>query len=324
MAREPAPAEPVIGRTGAPSRQRLHGLARGAWRLVRTCLLVGTTVSFFALWFLNPRAGRFAFAVPPLLALATFVRSRAALILWSIYVFGFLVFVDLRMISAEIWFPARFDYVIALERALFFGQIPSVVLQERLYRVGSPSTLDLILISVHFSFFLVPHAVAVWLSARSAPLFRRYILALVATCWAGLLFALLVPTAPPWLAGADGRIPHVYRIMRDVMRGVTADGYVAGIRAVGENDVAAMPSLHTALTVLVALAAAQLGRLAGIIGWTYVAAMALALVYLGEHYVVDLLAGAGAAWLIWSALASRQSAASVPHLTPSQQHEPLT
>jgi membrane-associated phospholipid phosphatase len=33
------------------------------------------------------------------------------------------------------------------------------------------------------------------------------------------------------------------------------------------------------------------GRAAGALGWAYAATLGLALVYLGEHYVVDLVAG---------------------------------
>jgi membrane-associated phospholipid phosphatase len=33
------------------------------------------------------------------------------------------------------------------------------------------------------------------------------------------------------------------------------------------------------------------GRAPGAIGWTYAAALGFALVYLGEHYVTDLVAG---------------------------------
>ena len=71
-------------------------------------------------------------------------------------------------------------------------------------------------------------------------------LALVATCYVGLIVAFLVPTAPPWLAGSEGRIEPVYRIIRDVMMGMTPENYSAAYRGVGENAVAAMPSLHTA------------------------------------------------------------------------------
>jgi membrane-associated phospholipid phosphatase len=283
-----------------------------AWAVVRGALFGGTILSFFLLWFLNPRAGRFAFAILPILALASLASTRAALVPWSIYILGFLVFVDLRMISAEALFPARFDYVIVAERALFLGQIPSVVLQNAYYRLGAPSPLDIALIGVHFSFFLVPHATAIWVWAARPALFSRYIGSLVATCWVGLITAFLVPTAPPWLAGARGHIPQVHRIMRDVVMGATPESYGAGLRAVGENDVAAMPSLHMALTVLVALVAARAGRAAGIAGWIYAAAMALALVYLGEHYVVDLVAGAALAWVVWRLCSSSVPAGRVP------------
>jgi membrane-associated phospholipid phosphatase len=179
--------------------------------------------------------------------------------------------------------------------------VPTVALQNAWYQLGRPSTLDLTLIAVHFSFFLVPHAVAVWLWLARPAIFRRYVLALVAVCWAGLIVALLIPTAPPWIAGAQDHIPHVHRVVRDVMIRATPENYVVLERAVGQNDVAAMPSLHTALTVLVALAARSGGRIPHVIGWLYAAVMAFALVYLGEHYVVDIIAGVALAVVAWLA-----------------------
>ena len=55
-----------------------------------------------------------------------------------------------------------------------------------------------------------------------------------------------------------------------------------------------MPSLHFATSVMAAHLLAETGPIAGAIGWTYAATLGFALVYLGEHYVVDLLAGLGA------------------------------
>ena len=52
-----------------------------------------------------------------------------------------------------------------------------------------------------------------------------------------------------------------------------------------------MPSLHFATSVTAAHVLADTGRVAGVLGWTYAATLGLALVYLGEHYVVDLAAG---------------------------------
>ena len=63
----------------------------------------------------------------------------------------------------------------------------------------------------------------------------------------------------------------------------------------GGNPLAAMPSLHFATSLMAAHLLAEVGPVAGALGWTYAALLGLALVYLGEHYVVDLLAGAALA-----------------------------
>jgi len=275
------------------------GLAKAALDVLRAGFVAAVVISFAVLWFFNPRSGRALFVVVPLAALATFPRVRAVLWIWALYIVGFLVFIDLRMVSAEVFFPARYDYVIALERLLFLGGVPTVWLQERWYRLGSPTLLDLSLVGVHFSFFLAPHAIAAYLWWARREVFGRYVVALVAMCWIGLLMAFALPTAPPWLAGQEDRLPHVYRIIRDVVFQATPATYTAAYRAVGENAVAAMPSLHAGLTLLIALALAGAKRWQAVIGGVYFVAMSLALVYLGEHYVVDILAGAACAWLIW-------------------------
>jgi PAP2 superfamily len=53
-----------------------------------------------------------------------------------------------------------------------------------------------------------------------------------------------------------------------------------------------MPSLHFATSLMAALLLAEIGPVPGALGVGYAAALAFALVYLGEHYVTDLLAGA--------------------------------
>ena len=60
----------------------------------------------------------------------------------------------------------------------------------------------------------------------------------------------------------------------------------------GGNPLAAMPSLHFATSVMAAQLLAETGPVAGALGWAYTSTLGLALVYLGEHYAVDLIAGA--------------------------------
>jgi hypothetical protein len=59
----------------------------------------------------------------------------------------------------------------------------------------------------------------------------------------------------------------------------------------GGNPLAAMPSLHFATSVMAAHQLSGTGPVAGLVGWVYTATLGVALVYLGEHYVVDLAAG---------------------------------
>jgi membrane-associated phospholipid phosphatase len=52
-----------------------------------------------------------------------------------------------------------------------------------------------------------------------------------------------------------------------------------------------MPSLHFATSVMAAHVLSDVGPIPGAIGWVYAGVLGFALVYLGEHYVADLVAG---------------------------------
>jgi membrane-associated phospholipid phosphatase len=56
-----------------------------------------------------------------------------------------------------------------------------------------------------------------------------------------------------------------------------------------------MPSLHFATSIMGAHLLSEVGPVSGAVGWTYAGTLGLALVYLGEHYAVDLIAGAALA-----------------------------
>jgi membrane-associated phospholipid phosphatase len=107
----------------------------------------------------------------------------------------------------------------------------------------------------------------------------------------------LVPTAPPWwpaaaeAAGLQGG-ETVRRMMVEYGEDFWKDGWGSLYSVFGGNPLAAMPSLHFATSLMAALLLAEVGPSAGALGFAYTATLGFALVYLGEHYVVDLLAGA--------------------------------
>jgi membrane-associated phospholipid phosphatase len=112
----------------------------------------------------------------------------------------------------------------------------------------------------------------------------------------GASFYWLIPTAPPWYAaeaaeGADDG-QAVRRMMVEYGEHFWQDGWGPLYSVLGGNPLAAMPSLHFATSLMAALLLAEVGPVAGALGIAYTATLGFALVYLGEHYVVDLLAGA--------------------------------
>ena len=238
---------------------------------------------------------------------------------WLFYVAAFLVFAALRQVADGLGAPVRAGYVIALDASLPGAEIPTVWLQRLAFDPGRIAAWDVAAVAVHTSYFVVPHVVAFLLWRQGSELFRRYCLALLGAVYAGLLTCMLLPTTPPWLAAQEGRLPRVWHVVPAVWNHADESVYTQGEAAVGPNAVAAMPSLHMAGAVLVALAIWRALPWARPLAIAYPAAMALTLVYTGEHYVADVAAGAvlaAAAWA-WAPALARRLAALRPTPVPA-------
>ena len=61
------------------------------------------------------------------------------------------------------------------------------------------------------------------------------------------------------------------------------------------NPWGSMPSDHIASAAITAMGLREVSAVYGALGWTYVLLASFAVVYLGEHYVVDVIAGLGVA-----------------------------
>jgi len=230
--------------------------------------------------------------------------------IWVLYLTGFILFAQLRGFADEIGTPVQFDYAISMEKTIFLGEIPSIWLQERLYSFARLGPLEFYTMVVYLSYFFVPHIVAFALWKWDRPRFKNYVFAFMVTLYVGLLISALLPTAPPWMAGQLGHIPHVYQVVPDIVGGVTPGTYENAYEIAGANPVAAMPSLHAAIPFVMAFALWKYNWLRWF-GVGYAISMLFAVVYLGEHYAVDGFAGLGvaaAAWVGVRALLTRHEA----------------
>ena len=109
---------------------------------------------------------------------------------------------------------------------------------------------------------------------------------------------MVYPMAPPWMAARDGYLTDdIARITGRGWFDLTASASSSNtaqqnVSAIG-NQVAAMPSLHSALAIFIAWwVVTRFTHPWRWVVWLYPTSMLFSLVYYAEHYVVDEIAGA--------------------------------
>jgi len=189
----------------------------------------------------------------------------------------------------------KIQYPITCDRVLGLGEIPTIRLQRSLGRKGQVRRHDTLLSALHWSWFFVPHGSVAYVLWRRPERYERVASMMAATFDAGVIVYWLAPTAPPWWAGQNGHLGDVRRIMVEAGSEFWGELWQRLYDSLGRNPFAAMPSLHFGTSVMAAHVLGEVGRTEAVFGWTYAFALGFALVYLGEHYVTDLVAGAALA-----------------------------
>jgi len=187
----------------------------------------------------------------------------------------------------------RSRYPVVLDKAIGGGKLPNARLQRALATLPGRAGLDRFLAYTHWAWFFEPYLALVVILTRHNERFPRAARQMAAVFDLGCAVYFAVPTAPPWWASEHGQTGEgVRRIMVEVGERTWGPAWPKMYGALGGNPWAAMPSLHFATSVSAALSLSEAGRVEGALGWAYAGTLGFALVYLGEHYVTDLLAGA--------------------------------
>ena len=237
-----------------------------------------------------------ACAAGPLALAVLYPRSRKRdVALYAMQMWGFTMAHELPYDDPErLRRRLRSRYPIAIDRAIGLGRLPNVRLQRALERFGRVDSLDRFLTWVHWLWFLEPYVALTWILLRHPEHFPRAARQLAAVFDIGCAGYFAVPTAPPWWASEQGLAgEEVRRIMVGIGEETWGSAWPTMYATLGSNPWAAMPSLHFAASTMAAISLSEAGRVEGAVGWTYALTLGFALVYLGEHYVTDLLAGAG-------------------------------
>ncbi len=214
---------------------------------------------------------------------------------WAPFIGVLFIYDRLRGVADGLFLPTREVPQVHVEAWLFGKPIPTVWLQKHLWDGASHiHWWDYLTWFVYLTHFFATLIVAAILWTWAHDKFARFATMVCVLALAGFATYVLYPAAPPWLAARHGTIGQANRLVGIVWHYVPIAHY-GSLFEKGQsyaNNVAAMPSLHAAYALLITL---YLWRL--LPRWTrpllvlYPPAMAFALVYSGEHYVVDCLAG---------------------------------
>lgn len=174
---------------------------------------------------------------------------------------------------------------------LLFGRLPTATLQDWLWR-GHTSWYDIVLYIPYMLFFVIPIGMAllVWKTRDSQ--YWRVVTTYLTVFFSGFLTFLLFPAAPPWLASQNGFIEPIVRISSNVWYSLGIHDFPSVYNSIAPNPVAAVPSLHAAVSTLFSIFVFKLyGRRWGALSLIYPILIYVGVVYEGEHYVFDVLVG---------------------------------
>jgi membrane-associated phospholipid phosphatase len=183
---------------------------------------------------------------------------------------------------------------VEVDRALV-GTVPTVWLQAHLWAGhGRIRWYDYIAWFTYLTHFFATLVVAVVLWVRARDWFRRYVAAVSTLALLGFVTYLFFPAAPPWLASERGLVGPVHRLVGPIWAHVPYVSWQALFEGGSRfsNQVAAVPSLHAGYAMLIALFLCRFASYRGtVVLLLYPLLMGFSLVYLGEHYLVDVLLG---------------------------------
>jgi membrane-associated phospholipid phosphatase len=262
-----------------------------AWIVASLAMLVvvgvPTSHDLIFLWF---GLGMAAFS-------ATDLRHRVPrlLIEWAPFVAVLFLYDRMRGFADGLLFPARELPQIRLETALFGTPVPTVRLQSHFWHGAHHlHWWDYATWFVYVSHFFATLVVASVLWTWAHDRFARFATMVCTLALVGFATYVLYPAVPPWLAARHGNLGESNRMIAVIWAEVPL-AHFGSLFEKGQhyaNNVAAMPSLHAGFALLITLYLWRLApRWARVPLALYPLAMSFALVYSGEHYVVDCIAG---------------------------------
>lgn len=181
------------------------------------------------------------------------------------------------------------------------GTIPTIHLQKLLFNENS-HWYNAYFFSLYLMHFITPVMLGIYFWIRKPKLYLPYVVALVGMSFAGFLTYLLFPAMPPWMASEMHHLPEVHKVSNALWQSMGVHSFPTIYQQIDPNPVAAVPSLHSAYPLLMTLFVQRLRKWwLTLLFCLYTVSIWFGVVYMGEHYVFDVIFGAGYATIAYAA-----------------------
>ena len=288
-----APAHAHLGRRN----DRLLLVAIAAYAVLLSILMISRGIS------VTPDVVVVAFG------LAAIILGRGRLFLrdWIPFVALFFAYELMRGYADKFGLPIHVTDVISIERIIGLGGLPTTFVQQlHVGAASAPDNLATLSVIFYFLHFPLPLAIGFLLWIHERRVYYDFVAALIVLSMAAFVTYLLLPVAPPWWAADPTKTAAIcggpcatgILHLRDAgfqglssLFGFGNYFYSYSVYSISSNDVAAFPSLHAAYPFLAFLFARRAFGRAGWLMFGYTLCIWFAIVYLGEHWVFDIVGG---------------------------------
>ncbi|MGI8826047.1 MAG: phosphatase PAP2 family protein [Chloroflexota bacterium] len=271
------------------------------WRPASTAELAGLA-GYFALLIvgtdvLNVRLGVEALTAAVILPAAISRRLESFARDWWFFLIGLVMWNVSGPIAAYSPFPLHLDFMLQADHHMFFGHDAVTWMQRTFADYGRGSPLDIVSFVTYNLHLPEPYIAGYILWRLNRELYLQFAAAALVVSVLGFIAFVVYPAVPPWLAAQRyGEVPGVYNGFGLILHRHPLPFHGTPLFYAFQwrgDAVAAFPSEHAAFPLLEFLAFSRLGRpWLGLFVWPLW--VVFVVVYLGEHWVIDALAG----WLL--------------------------
>lgn len=260
---------------------------RSRFALRVTVVLLAVALLFFKRTFWTPDT----LLLIVLIIGVVFGRTREFIVRFVPFLGMLVVYDSMRSFADDLNKNVHFWEMIRFDHWISGGVLPTTVMQNWWWE-GRVGVLEFYFYFLYTLHFLVPLIVGLMLWKFRPRLYWPFVWSIVGISFAAFITYIIFPAAPPWMARELGYIVEpLHRISSDVWWAMGITNFSEVYKNLSPNAVAAVPSLHSAYP-LIATAFMIKGFGWRRCGWLllYPLSMWIGVVYLGEHYVFDVIA----------------------------------